>query len=328
MDFALFDNRFNGTLNYYNNVTKDLLDTKQIANSTGRPYIKANVASLRNEGVEFSFNTVNANLKDFRWTTNFNVTLNKNRVIETYYKGLDDLPTITRGMYYQRYFIEGNPAQAWYGYKFAGVDPSNGNMLAYINAKDEEGNPVGHKLENGKYVIDMDTEFRQDAVQFLGDAYPTFTGGFGTGITYKRINLRALFTYMGGHKIKSFRSNSDNPLAGSRLNTSVNELYRWRKNGDITDVPAFSTVTNNAYNRYFFDSELEDGDFVKLSNLTLTYNLPINLCSKLKLTRMTLGFSANNLYTWTKYKGIDPETMGAFGYPSARRYSFNLNIGI
>jgi len=328
VDFALFNNRFSGVLNYYNNVTKDLLDTKQIAYSTGRPYIKANVASLRNEGLEFSFNTVNIDVKDFRWTTNFNVTFNKNRVLETYYKGLEDLPTMSRYKSSQKYFIEGNPTQSWYGYKFAGVDPSNGHMLAYIDAKDENGKPVGHKLDNGKYAIDMDSEFRKDAVQFLGDAYPTFTGGFGTGITYKRINLRALFTYMGGHKIKSFRSNNGNPLDASRLNTSVNELYRWRKNGDITNVPAFVSSSSNAYNRYFFDTELEDGDFVKLSNLTLSYNLPINLCSKLKLTRMTLGFSANNLYTWTKYKGIDPETMGAFGYPSARRYSFNLNIGI
>jgi TonB-linked SusC/RagA family outer membrane protein len=340
LDYSLFNNRFSGTINYYNNITRNLLDTKKVPFSTGRPIIKANVASLRNEGLEISFNTVNLKLKDFRWTTSFNITFNKNRVLDTHYKGLDDLPTITRSIAgVNQYFIQGNPTQAWYGYKSAGVDSTNGHSLAYINVKDEDGNPVGHQLDNGRYVIDMDqedptngsantSEFRNDAVQFLGDAYPTFSGGWGTGFTYKRLSLRAMFTFMGGHKIKSARNSSGNPILNSRLNASVNVLNRWRKNGDITDVPEFSTYSSNAYNKYFFDYDLEDGDFVKLSNLSLTYNLPSSVCKKLNLTRTTIGLSANNLYTWTKYKGIDPENMGAFGYPSARRFSFNLNIGI
>ncbi len=331
IDFALFNNRFNGTINYYNNLTKDLLDTKQIAISTGRSSIKTNVASLRNEGLELLFNTVNLATKDFRWTTYFNITFNKNRVLETYVKDLEELPIIFRGSLgaKQRHFIEGYPTQSWYGYEFAGVDPTNGHMLAYIDKTDEDGNPVGHKLENGRYVIDMDTEFRKDAVKFLGNAYPTYTGGFGTSFTYKRIKLSASFIYMGGHKITSFSSSfNGNQFYAARLNTSVDNLYRWRKNGDVTDIPAFSSGTNNAYDSYFIDSKLEDGDFLKFSNLTLTYNLPVALCKKLNINRLALSLSANNLYTWTKYTGIDPETMGSFGYPSARRYSINLNIGI
>ncbi|MGB5990202.1 MAG: SusC/RagA family TonB-linked outer membrane protein [Marinifilaceae bacterium] len=327
MDFSLFDNRFSGDINYYNNKSTDLLDTKRIAISSGRSKIKANVASIMNEGLELSFNTLNIRTNNFRWTTNFNITFNKNKVIETYYKGLKYLPTITRGSYNQRYFINDYPTQAWYGYHFAGVDPTNGHTLAYIDKKDDNGKSVGHKLKNGKYVIDMDTEFRKDAVDFLGESYPTFTGGFGTGIYYKGLNISAMFTYMGGHKIASASINS-NPLYASRTNLSRQEMNRWRKNGDITDVAAYSNNSENARNRYFFDNQLEDGSFLKLSNISVSYNIPPVFCQKLNLIKLQLSFNASNLYTWTKYKGIDPETMGAFGYPSARRYSFNLNIGI
>ena len=76
------------------------------------------------------------------------------------------------------------------------------------------------------------------------------------------------------------------------------------------------------------DDELEDGSYLKCNLISLGYNLPPNLCQKLGLSQLRCTFNVHNLFTWTKYRGIDPETLGAFGYPSAKKYMFTLNLGI
>lgn len=327
LDFSLFRNRLNGSVNYYNNVTRDLLDTKVVAWSAGRGEVKANVASLRNAGWEFSLNTVNVDYKTFRWSTSFNISVNRNKILETYYKQVEELPVISKNYNSESYYVEGQPVSAWYGYKFAGVDPATGHSLAYIDAKDGKGNSLGHRLADGRYVIDMDTEFTNRALYFMGDAYPPITGGFGTQFNLGRFSLSAQFTFMTGHKIKSFKSDDLSPLRAARLNQLESELYRWRKEGDITDIPAY-TNSSNASTKYFFSSEVENGSFLKCNNISLGYNMSPELCSKLFLTRARINFNIQNLFTSTKYRGLDPENMGAFGYPSARRFMISLNLGI
>lgn len=89
---------------------------------------------------------------------------------------MDELSSISRNNSSQAYFVKGQPTEAWYGYKFAGVDPATGHTLAYIDAKDNQGNPMGHLTADGRYVIDMDSEFSTKAVSFLGEAYPPISG--------------------------------------------------------------------------------------------------------------------------------------------------------
>ncbi|MCT4600143.1 MAG: SusC/RagA family TonB-linked outer membrane protein [Marinifilaceae bacterium] len=326
LDFALFDNRFSGTINYYTNTTKDLLDDMNLPISTGKLKVKANVASVRNEGLELSFNTVNIKTEDFRWTTNFNISLNRNNVISTYIKNLDEIPSIGKG--YGKKFVQGYSVSSIFGYKFAGIDPNNGHMLAYIDKIDDQGKRIGHKTKDGKYVIDMDTEYNKGAITYLGKNHPPITGGFGTSIIYKRFNLNAIFNYSYGHKIKSFNANSTFPLRNSKLNVTVDQFDRWRNSGDNVKIPVYSDSNTSAYNQYLFDSNLEDGNYLRLSNISLMYNLSQELCNKFKINKLSFGISISNLYTWTKYKGIDPETLGAFGYPSTRRYSLTFKIGI
>ncbi|MEG1738423.1 MAG: SusC/RagA family TonB-linked outer membrane protein, partial [Odoribacter sp.] len=329
VDGSLFRNRVNFSVNYYNNITRDLLDRKKLAVSSGREQVKANVASLRNEGWEFSLNTVNIDYKKFRWTTAFNIAINRNTVMKTYYKNVTDLPQISKS--YDKtnssYFVEGQPVEAWYGYKFAGVDPATGHTLAYIDAVNDNGYRLGHSTEDGNYVVDMDTEFTNKAVSFMGEAYPPVSGGFSTQFTLDRFSLSAHFSFMAGHKIKSFRSSQGGPIGAGRYNQLTDELYRWRKVGDVTDVPAYVSG-KNAWTNYFFSSEVENGSFLKCNNISLGYNMPQNLCDKLLLTRARINFNVQNLFTSTHYRGLDPENMGAFGYPSARRFVFSLNLGI
>lgn len=327
IDFSLFEDRVYGTVNYYNNDTKDLLNYTSVPVSSGRTNVKANVASLKNEGWEFSLTTTNIRTEHFNWSTNFNLALNSNKITNAFYEEVADLPTISRTATSQRYYVIGKPAQAWYGYKFAGVDPATGKTLAYVDRADKDGLMHGHLQKDGKYLLNMDTEAHNSAISYLGEAYPPVSGGFGTNFNYRRISLSAQFSFMAGHKIKSFFSSSSNPLYDARRNQLASEQNRWRKPGDVTDVPVYST-TAGAFSKYFFDNQLESGNYLKCTNISLGYNVPQKLCDKLHIERARFNFNVQNAFTFTKYKGIDPETMGAFGYPSARKLIFSVNIGI
>lgn len=334
LDLSMFNNRLNATVNYYNKVTRDLLDRKYVPLSSGFQSITANVASLRNSGWEFSLKTLNIKTTDFSWTTSFNFSTNKNVVLDTYYESLEEVSVNTNSSMESMYslYIKGENVNSFYGYRYAGVDPATGGALAYVDGFDDDGNRLGSLYKDGRYVLNMDgvttVQELNAARVYLGASYPPYTGGFSTSFTYKRLSLSANFTFMGGHKIKSFQSYTQNGnVYASSKNVLAMELNRWRKPGDITDVPKYeSNRTSYLYDIY--DFRFERGAFMKCNNISLGYNLPNNLCQVLHISRARFNFNVSNLFTVTKYRGIDPETMGAFGYPSARKYNFSLSIGI
>ena len=321
LDFSLFNYRINGTVNYYCNDVNNLLGDKKIPYSTGRGSVVANLSSLRNSGWEFSLNTVNIDHENFRWTTSFNIALNDNKITDAFYEKISDLYTIRR-----KYQIEGYPVNAWFGFKTAGINPQTGEFMIFTDAKDEDGHPKGYPYGNG-YIADGSTYSTENAY-YLGEAEPPISGGFGTTLTYKRLSLNAQFAFMTGHKIKSFKSYNGSLMNASRLNQLKTEANRWRKPGDITNVPKYTTSTATLSLLEITDDKLEDGSYLKCNLISLGYNLPSNLCQKLGLSQLRCTFNVHNLFTWTKYRGIDPETLGAFGYPSAKKYMFTLNLGI
>ena len=321
LDFSLFNYRINGTVNYYCNDVNNLLGDKKIPYSTGRGSVVANLSSLRNSGWEFSLNTVNIDHENFRWTTSFNIALNDNKITDAFYEKISDLYTIRR-----KYQIEGYPVNAWFGFKTAGINPQTGEYMIYTDAKDEDGHPKGYPYGNG-YIADGSTYSTENAY-YLGEAEPPISGGFGTTLTYKRLSLNAQFAFMTGHKIKSFKSYNGSLMNASRLNQLKTEANRWRKPGDITNGPKYTTSTATLSLLEITDDKLEDGSYLKCNLISLGYNLPSNLCQKLGLSQLRCTFNVHNLFTWTKYRGIDPETLGAFGYPSAKKYMFTLNLGI
>lgn len=327
IDFSLFENRIYGSINYYDNDTKDLLNNTTVPISSGRRTVKANVASLKNRGWEFVITSTHIRKEDFMWSTSFNLSLNDNKIIDAYYESVADLGTISRSSGSQRYFVVGKPAHSWYGYRFAGVSPATGETLAYVERTDENGIWHGHLQKDGRRILNMDSEFNTSATDYLGEAYPPISGGFGTNLNYRRISLALRFSFMAGHKIKSFYSYNSNPLYDARLNQLASEQNRWRKPGDITDVPVYVFGTG-AFAKYFFDNQIESGNYLKCTNISLGYNLPRSICTKLNVERMRFGFNIHNPFIFTKYRGIDPETLGAFGYPSARKFVFAVNVGI
>lgn len=326
MEFALFDHRINGEVNYYNNVTSDLLDNMKVAISSGRDLVRANVASLRNSGWEFSINSVNIEEGKFRWATNFNLAINNNKIIDTYYKSIKDLPIMSNSDA-QKTFLQGQSASSWYGYEFAGVDPATGNALGYIQANGTDGQPIGHPDGSGSYYIDMDTEFTNEALQYLGLSYPPISGGFGTSFSYGRLSLSTHFTFMSGHLIRSFSSNMGTPFGAARYNLPADEQFRWRQVGDVTHVPSYNLTSKSAVNSYLLSSKLEKGAYLKMNNISLSYAVDPKLVTRMGMRSLKLVGNIQNLFTATKYRGIDPETMGAFGYPSAKQFNININVG-
>lgn len=332
-DASLVNNRFNITANYYDNHTRDLIGENKIATSSGRHEIKANVASLRNYGWEFSLRTLNIKTKDFSWTTSFNIASNKNVVTDTYYDDISDLPVnaIPRPSTFENLFIKGDAVRSLYGYKYAGVDAATGETLAYVDGYRSTGERLGVPYKDGRYVYNMeqytDEETRLAARGYLGLSYPPVSGGFSTQFNYKRFSLSANFTFMTGHLIPSFQSYSQNTAYGSERNVLKTEANRWRKVGDVTNIPKYS-INQTAYVYQLFDYKYEKGNFLKCNNISMGYNLSEETCNKIRLSRVRININAANLFTATKYRGIDPETMQAFSYPSARRYNISISIGI
>lgn len=333
IDMSLFKNKFNATINYYNNVTRDLLNTKTVAPSSGRATVVANVSSVRNAGWEVTLKTSNIQTKNFSWYTSFVFAYNKNTILEAYYKKIEQIPdfnSTSSGI--NSIFVEGNSARSWYGFNFAGIDPGTGNTLVYIDKKDKDGNPLGAPYKNGKYVFDLDNYtstmglLYYGAYNNLGLSYPPYSGGLSTSFNYKRLSASVNFIYMTGHKIRSFFRYATSNVNSSYRNLPVTELNRWRRAGDHTDVAAYSTTTTTAYLYKMLDIHLEDGHFLKCNNISVGYNFPKSLTEKIKMESSRINFNIQNIYTWSKYRGIDPETLGSFTYPSSIKFSFTLNL--
>lgn len=333
LDLSVLDNRINFTANYYNNNTRNLMDTKKVAASSGRSEIMANVASLNNRGWELSLKTVNVRVKDFMWSTSFNFAYNENTVTETYFKDLKDFPA-QNSTFDSAYsmFIEGRSVKSFYGYEFAGINPADGHTLVYVDGYSSDGYRLGSPDESGRYVYDMDcqltTELSNASRNYIGLSYPPITGGFSTQFNYKRFSLSANFTFMTGHMLKSFQQYNGGQQDNSQGNVLPAEANRWRKPGDITDVATYNYTVRSEYLYQILDFRYENGSYLKCNNISVGYNLPQHICDKLKLGRARFNINMSNVFTLTKYRGIDPETMGAFGYPSAKVYSFSLSIGI
>lgn len=327
-DLAFLKYRIKATVNYYNNVTRDLLDQKTLPISVGVSSVKCNTSSVRNYGWELSLATRNIQYKDFSWTTSLNMSANKSKVLESYYKSIEDVPP----GYDKTEPIEGEDTNAWFGYRFAGIDPRTGHTLAFVD-NSNRAEPIGFQRPDGQWVIDMDDENQIDKENIkenLGKSYPTISGGFSTAFRWKQLTLDANFSFMAGHKITAayYASASGGSVSAAAQNVLRKEASRWRKPGDVTEVPAYSTDAYPSLRSDWYDLKLEDGAFVKCTSISLGYHIPSKVCKKVMLNSCRVNLNVRDVFTITKYSGIDPENFGGFGYPNPRKYMLSLSIGI
>jgi TonB-linked SusC/RagA family outer membrane protein len=319
IDVSLLKNRLSIVADYYSKKTDEMLLRKRIPASTGFTTALLNVGSMENSGFEFTVSSKNM-VNELKWNTDFNISFNKSEI--TSLPGgsiqLGQLNNDGRGLV--AIAKEGEPLGTFYGYISEGVDPATGN----IKYKDLDASST---LSDGDKTI-------------IGNANPDFSWGLANDFKYKNWSLNIFFQGVQGNDIfNATRIDTEGMYNANNQLTTV--LDRWTKPGDITDMPRSNfNGTNNVLVSSRF---VEDGSYVRLKSLTLGYTLPSDLVSKLSMSRVRLYLTAENLFTWTSYSGLDPE-VSAFGrsndnslkniapgidygtYPQTREIIFGLNL--
>jgi TonB-linked SusC/RagA family outer membrane protein len=323
-DIGLLDNRVSVIADYYSRRTNDLLVQRPIPAFTGFTSTWGNVGDIKNAGVDLSINTENVRPRNGRglgWTSGLNLTFNRNRVVNTY----QNQPIITGINGRQTTIVAtGQPLGEFYMLKFQGVDPQTGNAI-YQNVN-------GDKDASGNDIIDSRDK------TYVGSPHPKYYGGFSNELTFGSIALRGFFTFSQGGKVFNMMRIFTDDGACTWDNKTTNVLARWRKPGDITDMPRMSydcaSGADQISSRY-----IEDGSYVRFSELTLSYNLPQKWANRAYLSSARVYVSGHNLKLWTKYSGYDPDVNSAgsdenviigtdyYAYPQPRTVTIGINAG-
>lgn len=295
LDFGVFNNRLTGELDLYYKKTTDLLLYRTLPSTSGFEGVWSNVGELENKGLEFALHSNNL-VGSFRWTTDFNIAFNQNKILNI------DGPEITpNGI---NYVIEGQPIGVFKIRKYAGVDPDNGDALYYL--RDDSDETTNNYNLAGDLVV--------------GSPNPKFTGGFNNYFVYKGFDLNVLLSFVYGNKVFNGGGRYQSANADWFDNQTVDQMDRWQQAGDITDVPQARLGDGNGTNtssRYLYDAS-----YLRLRNINFGYNIPARIVSKIRLSGMRLYIGIQNLYTFTNYKGWDPEV----NYTGTGRSTQNTNI--
>jgi TonB-dependent starch-binding outer membrane protein SusC len=318
---GLFKNRLSLEVDVYKRNTTDLLLNVEVPGSSGFAAQLQNKGKLENKGIEFTLNSENIVTKNFRWSTSINFGLNRNKVTDL--NGQE----IGGG---QNRAKEGQPLGVFVAREFAGADPATGDALYIKNTL----------LADGKRDRTTTNDYNAAEEVVIGNPNPDFIYGFRNTFTYKGIDLDVFLQgvqgnnlyYGGGQYMSASGSNGYD-------NQTKDQLNAWKKPGDITNVPEARLFGANGVDpssRY-----IADGSFLRVKAVTLGYNLPKTLISRLHLDRVRIYARAQNLFTFTNYKnGWDPEVnadyqagninqgVDFYSAPQLKTIVFGLNIGL
>ncbi len=287
IDISAFKNRVSLTVDYYNKKTTGLLLSEPLSLTTGFPSILKNVGSMENKGVEVSLSVVPVKTRDFDWTINFNYTKNKNRITALANNNADILSGVN-------ILRVGYDIQTFYVRQYAGVDAANGDPLWYL---DETKGTTTNVYANAARTPNF------------GSASPKYFGSVTNTFTYKGFSVEAQLYYnMGNYVRDTWGSFYVSSGANGTFNKVVRQLDAWKKPGDVTDVPKYVYGGNKLANS-FSTFYLNKGDYIRLRNIQIGYDLPKTVTSRLKISTATFYVRGTNLWTWVKDKNLafDPE---------------------
>ncbi|MDO5035429.1 MAG: TonB-dependent receptor [Porphyromonas sp.] len=334
LDFGFFRNRLSGSVNYYNNETRDLLITKVLPPSAGLNNPTLNVGRIRNSGMELELNW-NDEYQGLTYNVGLNVSTLKNRVLDLsdegqaiYGEGLkygtEHFPTQTR---------IGAPIGAYYLYRTDGIFQSEEEVMAH---KGEDGALLQRNAKPGdiRFVdVNGDGVLNDQDKEYCGSGMPKVEANLSFGANYKGIDLSLLLSGAFGHKLyNGNRYFYEGMNSGSNFLKST--LEAWTPNNRDTSVPraVFSDPNGNMLES---DRFLESGDFVRLRQVQIGYALPKSLLERIQIDNLRFYISGENLLTITKYSGIDPEfSRGSvlntgidnLIYPFTRSYTVGLQL--
>ncbi len=327
-DLSLINNRIRFEGDFYNSKSLELLMDVPVPTTTGYSSQMQNVGKVQNKGVEFLLSTRNL-VDEFKWSSNFNISFNKNEVLEL---GPDGRPIYASAPNASNSFITtiGYPIASYYGYVYEGVFMSQADLDKYPHLSQD-------KVGDGRYRdINEDGKMDGNDRMILGDNQPTFTGGFNNNFEYKNFSLAVQLTGSYGAEVYSIYKRMIAVYHGDR-NAMVEVLDRWRSPEDPGNGQIFRpTRTPTGWSRSPSSLWLTDGSYLRLRNVSLSYEFDSNKLSKYSIQGLRVYVTGQNLYTWTKNPGYDPEassegsglTKGGdyTGYPSARSFILGLNV--
>lgn len=351
IDLGFFNQRIMFTADVYRKTTKDLLLNALLPTSSGFANAQKNVGSVENKGLELTLSTKNIVTKDFTWSSSFNISFNKNKLLSLNEAQTEIQSSVAwdNNWTIPAYISKvGEPLGQMYGYQWAGtykysdfnttVD-SNGKTI-YTLKSDVPANggsrtaviqpgDVKYKDLNGDGIIN------NKDYSVLGNGLPKHTGGFSNNFTYKGFDLNVFFQWSyGNNLINANRMFFEGP---NNLNATAKNQFaayadRWTKDNTQSDIVRVGGTPGAAYSDRF----VEDGSYLRFKTAALGYTIDQKLVEKWHLKSMRFFVSAQNLYTWTNYSGPDPEVntyrsvltpgFDFSAYPRARTFALGTNI--
>jgi len=327
IDLGLFDNRISLTADYYKTITKDLLFNRPLPGVSGIASQLQNVGELENKGWELGINSKNFVGPDFTWSTNFNISSNKNKMLKLA-DNKDLLINSTPGHFLatdSQILRIGQPVGAFFGFVYDGVIQQGETVLP----GNFETTPGGEKFKD----VTGDGKLDSSDKTIIGNPNPDFIFGLNNDFTYKNLDLNIFFQGSQGNEILNYTLME---LASGNNNATTEVLDAWTPTNTDTNVPINAARTKRVTSRFVYD-----GSYIRLKNVSIGYSLDEKVVSKIGLTRVRFYISAQNLWTITDYPGSDPEgnylndtnarsntNLGLeYGsYPNVRTFTFGFNL--
>ena len=343
LDFALWNYRLNGTLEFYHNTTKDLLISATIPATTGYTTQMQNIGQTSNRGIEIMLNGIIIDRRDFRLSGSFNIAFNKNR-IDKLGETKRWFETALGGDRSSMEFLieEGGKVGLMYGYELDGNGMYTFDDFTYNSANGTYTIKPGVP-DNSSLIMNVGNNFGPGAIKFkkqptsdpgnmsittddmvlLGDANPKHTGGFSISAEYKGIDFSAFFNWVYGNSIFNTNKLGWSTQWGARLYRNIlGELdsnnrfthYNPETGAYVSDPAELQALNKDA--KYWSCSvhraplhswAIEDGSFLRLNNMTIGYSIPKTIISRAKIEQLRVYFTGYNLWIWTNYSGYDPE---------------------
>ncbi len=346
-DLSLFKERINLTVDLYRKNTRDLLLDAIVPYSTGYSTIFKNIGKVRNEGVEIALNTVNYKNRNFEWSSDFNISFNRNKVLalaEDQEKLISSVSFPASYTQAQLYLAKvGEPAATFFGYQWEG----NYQLEDFDVQSDGSYELKSHIPSNGSSNVQPGDikykDFNGDGIVndkdrvYIGRAIPIHVGGFNNNFVYKNFSLNIFFQWSYGNDI--FNANRDmfegNLYSRNNLNQYATYANRWTPENPNNE---YFRAGGQGPTGMFSSRVIEDGSYLRLKTVSLSYRFSESICKRLKLKSIDAYASAQNLYTWTNYSGMDPEVsvqntvltpgFDYSAYPREQAITFGLRVSL
>lgn len=302
-EFGFLDDRIRATLDAYRSRTSSLLLNRAISPTHGIDVVTENIGVTANRGVELSLSTLNVQTSDFSWRTDFNIASDRSRIVDLYGNGEDDLVN--------QWFL-GQPIDVNYGYAFDGIWQESDDIANSAQPTAKPGD-IRVRDVNGDGVIDpLDRTF-------LGRVNPTYTAGLGSTLKFRAVTLSAfLYTVQGVTRQNALLA--DNLGDEGRYNTIVKQY--WTPENPINSYPANRPGTNLGLPVGFY----QDASFIRLKDVTLSYDVPQSVAGRLGVGSLRVYVDGRNLWTHTKWTGLDPELSSQYATPLARTFIGGIDL--